>query len=185
MKMRDLIAIVEAAVPGGESYWFNAANGEIITVGDHGEAVMEHPYEFGLDADTVRDMIEAFPEGCDEYETPENEGDCDDLPPPPEELLFNNATWHRNDAWEQLAMNRGWVRCGEARDAHRYISSATAEAAWAAAKFTSSYHYISKLDIEISGKQAVLYASLTDTQLASFVKAGPRRALQFLSTVAA
>lgn len=176
----DLIRLAEAAIPGGETYWFNPSSGEVLTVGDHGEAVMENPYAFGLDAETVRDMIEAFPQGCDEYETPDDEAECDDTPAPPAELLFTGGKWHRNDAWEQLAMNRGWVRCGEAGNSHRYISAATAEGAWAAVRFTLQHHYVAALDIEISGKQASLYASLNEEQQTAFVKAGPRRALAFL-----
>ena len=183
--MREIIALVEAAIPGGETYWFNPSNDDVITVGDHGEGVMEHPYRFGIDRETVYQMIMAFPDGCDEYETPDDDTDCDDLPPPPSGLNPDRR-WHRNDAWEQLAINRGWVRCGEAVQARRYISAATAEAAWAAAKFTTKHHYISFLDIEITGQRnsphASLFASLDDTQLSAFVKAGPRRALEFLQS---
>ena len=99
------------------TYWYNSKTGEVIPCGDHGDAVQDHTEKFGVDYGTVSEMEDAWPHGSDgdeehDFETQDEYDDWSaNLPDPPAECgprLGND----RNNCWEQLGMNRGWVRVG-------------------------------------------------------------------------
>lgn len=181
MQIRDYVhaveCLMEAAYAGSSTYWYNPSTGERIAVDDHGSAVQERPHLFDIDLDIEQTMIDAF---CDH-----DDGVCDEDAVLPSELTigWRKGNWYEDDAWEQLAMNRGWVRVGEGGSNWKgYVSAATAEAIQAA------IHYILKngniglgMELEISRPQNQIFTTMSDITLKRFVKAGPNRAEMFMS----
>jgi hypothetical protein len=141
-----------------ETVWFNPKSGEIRQVSDHGEAVMEDPAAFGIDDDIIRSMIEAY-------------GD--------EEI---DSTVEENAAWEQLAIDTGWVRCGEARQNHHYICARTADLAWHGVSLLAEHGLLEAIDVELSNADDLfkLFVRLEKEAVEEFLSAGPRRAEAFL-----
>lgn len=106
-----LCELFEAATPHGQTFWFNPVTKQLIPCSDHGDAVIENPNAFGIDYQVQNEMEDAFPDEGGE----EEEREIPDAEPPAE-LWGGRAGWQRNDAWETLAMNRGWVRIGSHLD---------------------------------------------------------------------
>lgn len=189
---RRLMAIVEstplaeAAMPGGDAYWFNPKTGQVWECGDHGERVMEDPSDFGIESEVVEAMESAFPYGSEEHESdftdehPEPDRDSLQLLQPEE--LHYDGPWSRNDAWEQLAMNRGWVRIGAGGQHHpAYLSAATSEAAWYGASYAAKKgDIVNRLDVEISSARGGAFVELSGERLETFLKAGPKRAASLI-----
>jgi hypothetical protein len=178
--LRRWVLLIEAAVRGGGSYWLNPQTGQIIPASDHGQAVIDDPDAFGIDYDVQEQMAEAFPD----HDGPDDEHDgFSDASPEdfPAELWGGPTGWFANDAWEVLAMNRGWVRIGEATSmSSAYVSSATSEAVWAAVKFLFQNSGIEKVEIEIARPSNQIFTILVDADLKVFLRGGPKRADAFL-----
>ena len=179
--IRHWIKIIEAATYHGGAYWFNPQTKQIIPASDHGQAVIDDPDAFGIDRRTQFAMDAAFPEDEDDdyrgWET-------DDRSPPaemPPELWGGREGWYRNDAWEVLAMNRGWVRIGSATSiSTAYVSSSTAESVWAAVKYLVNKNGINAVDIEIARPENQVFANIGGEELTRFLKGGARKANAFL-----
>ena len=181
--MRRLITLIEAAFLGGQNCWFHPETHEVIHASDHGDAVMNDPDAFDIEISVQQQMDHAFPHGSEEDEEDgwENTGDAEQGEVP-HELNWSGGKWHRNDAWEQLAMNRGWVRIGGSNGQWAaYLSAASEEAAWYGAKFmldSGALH--DKLDIEISRRENQKYTTLSGETLKRFIKSGPSNAAKLL-----
>lgn len=188
--MRQWINLFEAAFAGSDTYWFHPETKVIIPADDHGETVARDPERFGVDWQIADEMESAFPEHL-EYDTfsgDETEEELENLPEPgptPAELEGPNwhGTWYRNDAWEQLAMNRGWVRVGEGGRGHgSYVSAASPDLIWAIAKHLQKSGAVGKtMEVELSSAQHQGFVVLSPEQVAALVKAGPKRAAEFLN----
>lgn len=183
--MRHWIQLVEAAAPYAGSFWFNPETKNVVRVGDHGEAVESDPYLFDVsDADQFA-MANAFPYS-------EEDGADVDHDALPEELKWRSWTVdERNDAWEELGMNRGWVRgCGSiyysGSAIAAYLSASTPEGIWHGAKYLLSQDgALSKVEVEIVNRNGGLFVTLIDDLIDDFVKAGQRRAGAFLTRLKA
>lgn len=180
----------EAAYAGSETYWIHADTKIIVPTDDHGETVARDPERFGVEWWLADEMEAAFPEHL-EYdtftgaETEEELAALSEPGPVPDELEGPgwHGNWSRNDAWEQLAMNRGWVRVGEGNRGHgSYVSAATPEAIWFVAKHLQKNGTVGKtMEAELSSAQHQGFVVLSPEQVAALVKAGPKRAAEFLN----
>lgn len=177
--MRHYIDIVEAAAPGSATYWFNPKTKQVITASDHGTAVMEMPEIFHIDDDIVSQMEEAFPYGSEDNEMEDSEEviDITKLPPPPDEIWGDRNGWNRNDAWEVLGMNRGWVRVGGWSGYNSsYCSGVNEEVVWHALNFiTEIGAFHGAIEVEICRPQNSLFGKIYDDDLDKILKAGPKR----------
>jgi hypothetical protein len=175
--MRTLIRLCEAATPHGATYWYNPSTKQIVRASDHGDAVIQNPEAFGIDYDVQDQMEDAFPDEGGE----EEEREVPDAPHPAE-LWGDRTGWHRNDAWETLAMNRGWVRVGEATSiSAAYVSSSTAEAIWKAVDLLyKTGGLIDKVEIEIARPTNQVFTIIVGDDLRAFLRGGPRRAEAFV-----
>jgi hypothetical protein len=173
--MRHYITLCEAAVPGGATFWFHP-DGRVIPASDHGDAVIQNPSRFDIDYRIQEQMEDAFPEGGDEDEAPSNSDNI------PSELWGGAGGWYRNDAWETLAMNRGWVRIGEATSiSAAYVSSSTAEAVWRAVNYLVQHGGMADaVEIEIARPEHQVFTTLTGDAVKQFLRGGPKRADAFL-----
>lgn len=189
--MRTFIDIVnEAASFGSDSFWFNPADSEVIPAMNHGTTVMANPEQFGIDDHVAGEMEDAFPygteDGEDNFEDGDELPDFDNLPLAPDELRVGNwqgsGRWDRDGAWEQLAMNRGWVRIGGATGRHNcYLSASNAASIWTAVKFVVQQGLaMTRIEIEISSSTWSDMIYLDDQAITQFIKGGPRRAEAFL-----
>lgn len=158
--MRNWITIVEGSFHPS-TYWFNPKTNEVISAGDHGDEVMSHPDKFGIDWQTVSHMEDAYPFGSDDeeetdHDTPEErDAWIETLPQPPEEVGGSRQGLSRNDAWEQLGMNAGWVRVGHAvkltsGNTASYFSASTPQAIWKAVRYAAKQGGVAdKIEIEL------------------------------------
>lgn len=184
-RIQNELRLDEAAAPGVSSFWFNSADGQIIPVSDHGDAVIESPDTFGIDYRTQMQMDAAFPEGMDS--DPQDEEEFENRQQPdvdatPAELWGGHEGWDRNTAWETLAMNRGWVRVGGAsQHTAAYVSSGSGAAVWAAVNYLYKNAGINTIEIEIARPENEVFTTIGGDDLKMFIKGGPKRADAFLA----
>jgi hypothetical protein len=159
--MRQLIDLVESAGRASDIYWFNPRTGDVHPCRDHGEAVEENPNAFGI------------PQARQDDIAAEYGGEDSDL-----------YAVQRNEAWEQLGLEAGWVRVGYHMDPRldlecAYVSSASAEGAWMAIRHMEKTGSIapavdvSLVDTDMGFK---IYARLAGRDLTAFVRGGPSKA---------
>lgn len=197
MDIRQIITLIEAAHLFGATFWFNPVNNEVIPCGDHGDCVEQNPQHFGIDQEIVWEMEAASsPPESERDDNSEDEADAepDYADDDGEQTLHSpvkglwgisdrGGSWHVNDAWEQLAMNNGWVRVGVGRNGEyaTYLSSSNARAVWLAANYLNRQGSLTdKLEIEVSRPENALFIYLADVMIDQFLRAGARGAEGFL-----
>lgn len=183
--MRNL---VEAIAQGQSTYWFDSRTRRVIPCSDHGDAVERNPDTFGVEWDIVQEMEEAWPYGSEDdeegdFETPEErDAFIDGLPPPPSECGPRSGN-DRNNCWEQLAMNRGWVRVGHSvgfrGGTAAYFSSSDPKAIWRAVSFAHLNGGIGPKGVELElcpvGGTGGGFVALADDDLETYLKYGLHR----------
>lgn len=175
--MRSFIDLVEAAFPGGATFWFNPATKELIPCSDHGTAVENDPDKFGIDYRVQSQMRDAFAEPDDRYDDEDYDPDDDSRPIPDGAIdgLWGDAgNWGHNDAWEQLAMNNGWVRVGVGRNGSyaTYLSSSNGLAVWYAARYLADQDSLTdQMEIEVSRQHNSLMVYLGTESIEQFLRA--------------
>ena len=165
--MRHLIDIVEAAFPGGETFWFNPATKQVLRCADHGTAVADDPGEFGIEWGVETQMDQAF--GDDDEDEEGGTVPTDSVAG----LWGGVGGWGRNDAWEQLAMNNGWVRVGVGRNGSyaTYLSSSTGQAVWHAARYLVQQDSLTdRMEIEVSREHNSLMIYLGAESIEQFLR---------------
>lgn len=179
--MRAFIDLIEAAFPGGNTFWFNPADKEVISCSDHGTAVADNPYAFGIDYRIQDQMAEAFaePERDDDddddgFGTADESDNSRELPDGAVAGLWGGGgTWNENDAWEQLAMNNGWVRVGIGRNGSyaTYLSSSTGLAVWHAARYLADQDSLTdRMEIEVSRQVNSVFTYLDADTIERFLR---------------
>ena len=173
MRLTDLY---ESAYSYQTTYWFNPRTNEVISADNHGTVVMTDPQNFGIDSAIVDQMWDCFDQ---------DDGSSNDDAKLPSELVVGwppYGRWNEDDAWEQLAMNRGWVRVGEGGSSYAsYFSASTCDAIWTAVRYvTNNGNPGIGVEIEISRSSGAMYGKLSLDSLDKFIKGGARRAEEFL-----
>jgi|SRR5882672_3861141 len=171
--------LVEAAHPYGKTFWFNPLTKAVIDCGDHGDRVAQDPGAFGIDQHAIWQMLEQGEASDDEADA----GESEYLREPVDGLWGEPSGWGVNDAWEQLAMNQGWVRVGlGGRSYATYVSSSDARSVWACVAYLVTNDLMTdKLEIEISRQQNSRFLYLGPETIDRFVRGGGRNAEGFLA----
>jgi hypothetical protein len=179
--LRQWMQLVEAATHFTPTFWYNPQTQQIIPASDHGQAVMDDPEAFGIDYHLQNEMEFSFPEPDPDDASYDNEAHGVERDGWPAELWGGPSGWYKNDAWEVLAMNRGWVRIGGQSSLNSaYLSSSTAEAVWAGVKFLIQKYGINSVEIEIARPEHQIFKTVSEDDLTKFIRGGPRRANAFL-----
>jgi hypothetical protein len=179
--LHQWMQLVEAATHFTPTFWYNPQTQQIIPASDHGQAVMDHPEAFGIDYHLQNEMEFSFPKFDPEDEESNEDEYGVERDGWPAELWGSPSGWYKNDAWETLAMNRGWVRIGGQSSLNSaYVSSSTAEAIYSAVKFLIQKYGINMVEIEIARPEHQVFTTVGGDDLSRFIKGGPRRANAFL-----